>query len=164
LFRRLVDHPSHKFYMAQAMDVLSYKRDVLTQLLLVATILGAFAMSGVVAILVGPNRDRLHRFLFCALCLASLAFIFATALDAVLLPATGRKANLLLPPERIQTLSGLCDGVVWAVIIGALALVTAIGGFGFAFSRRLGCLVGVVAVAVVIILFLYFRSLATALS
>ena len=118
--------------MAILLDILSYKREVLTQLLLVATILGAFSMSGVVALLVGPNRDRLHRFLFVALCVASLAFIFATALDAVLLPATGRKANANLTPEKIQTLLILCDSVVCSVILGAVALVVAGSHFGSA--------------------------------
>ncbi|HAM70600.1 MAG TPA: hypothetical protein DCM86_03040 [Verrucomicrobiales bacterium] len=150
--------------MASLLDILSYKREILTQLLLVATILGAFSMSGVVAILVGPSRDRLHQFLFSMLCVASLTFIFATALDAVLLPATGRKANVNLAPERIRTLLTLCDMVVWTVIVGALSLVTAIAGFGFVFSRRLGYLICGIATAVVIVLFWTFRALSHALA
>lgn len=146
------------------LDILAYKREILTQLLLVATILGAFSMSGVVAILVGPNRDNLHRFLFFILCIASLSFIFATALDAVLLPATARKANLTLTAEKIQALSGLCDGVVWAVILGAVSLVTAIGSFGFVFSRRMGILVATAAFTVAVVLFFHFRALSVALS
>lgn len=142
----------------------AYKTRDPPQLLLVATILGAFSMSGVVAILVGPNRDTLHRFLFFVLCIASLSFIFATALDAVLLPATARKANLNLTADKIEALSSLCDGVVWAVILGAVALVTAIGSFGFVFSRRLGFLVAAAAVTVAVVLFLHFRALSVALS
>jgi hypothetical protein len=112
---------------------------VLTQFLLVATILGAFAMSGVVALLVGPNRDRLHRFLFAALCIASLAFIFATALDAVLLPASRRGVNER-QPEAVAALLRLGDAVIWGVIVGALALVVAQAASGFAFSHGVGVL------------------------
>ena len=150
--------------MPLLLDIHSYKHEDLTQLLLVAMIFGAFSMSGVVAILIRPNRDRLNRFLFLALSVASLAFIFVTALNAVLLPATARKANMDLSPETIRTLGALCDGVVWAVIPGAMALVTAIGSFGFTFSRRLGFVTRRAADTVVIIWFCYYPGLSAALS
>jgi hypothetical protein len=146
--------------VSKLLDFLSYKREVLTQMLLVATILGAFSMSGVVALLVGPHRDRLHRFLFVTLCLASLAFIFATALDAILLPVTGRKTNASLPPQKLAGLLALGDVVIWSMIAGALALMVAMGGFGFAFSRRLGWLSAGAAALAVSLLILEFLNLA----
>ena len=149
--------------MPQLLDILSYKREILTQLLLVATILGAFSMSGVVALLVGPNRDRLHRVLFLGLCFASLSFIFATALDAVLLPATGRPANARLTPEKILELHRLCDIVVYAVIVGAFALLAAISGFGFAFSRRVGWVMFAAGLFTLVFLISQFIHLARAL-
>ena len=150
--------------MDQLLDILSYKRAMLTQLLLVATIFGAFSMSGVVALLVGPNRDRLHRFLFVTLCLASLAFIFAASLDAVWLPASARKANSQLSPERLRALLDLGDYVVEAVVLGAFTLVAAVSGFGFAFSRRLGWVVAALGIASAVLLVVLFRKLDIALS
>lgn len=126
-------------------DVVAYKREALAQFLLVATILGAFSMSGLVALLTGARRDRLHGFLFAALALASLAFVFATALDAVLLPVMRRRPSEL-EPEVAAGLLRLGDAVIWGVIVGALALLAGLSVSGFVFSRRLGVLVLVAAV------------------
>jgi hypothetical protein len=128
-------------------DRLAYARELLSQLLLVATIFGGFSIGGVVALLVAPERDRLRGYLFLMLCASSLAFIFATSLDAVLLPAAKRPAS-----ERdAQVVAGLlqlAEVVAWSVIAGTACLWSAIAAFGFAFSRRLGILVLAIAVPV----------------
>src|SRR5439155_23371630 len=86
-------------------DQLLYKRAVLEQLLIVATIFGAFSVSGVIALLVAPARGRLRTYIFLALCVASLAFIFATALDAILLPGMHRDPSA----QTQRELRGLLD-------------------------------------------------------
>lgn len=130
-------------------DILDYKREALTQLLIVATIFGAFSISGAVALLASDVRGRLRSFLFSALSVASLAFIFATSLDAIVLPATHRSPSARSVRE-VQGLQDLGDVVIWAVMIGALSLIVSIGGFGFAFSRRIGWLIFAAALATLI--------------
>jgi amino acid transporter len=134
-------------------DVVAYKREVLVQFLLVATILGAFSMSGLVALLTGARRDRLHSFLYATLALASLAFVFATALDAILLPVMRRRSSEL-EPEVAAGLLRLGDAVIWGVIVGTLALVGGLAVSGFVFSGRMGVLM-LAAVALTIALFLW---------
>ena len=119
--------------------VVADKREVLSQLLIVASLLGAFSMSGAIALLVGHNRDRLHRLLFGLLAGASLAFILATTLDAIILPAAGMVVQRQRPQE-VSALLQLGDVVIWGVIAGALALLLALGCSGFTFSRGLGLL------------------------
>jgi hypothetical protein len=140
-------------------DVIAYKHEVLAQFLLVATILGAFSMSGLIAVLTGNRRDRLHSFLFVALALACMAFVFATALDAILLPMMRRRASNV-QPEIAAGLLRLGDVVVWGVIAGTLALVAALAGCGFAFSRRLGVLLLAAAVLAVALFVWYAWQLA----
>ena len=123
--------------LAQLVDMLDYSREVLGQLLLVATIFGAFSISGVIALLVATERSRLRSFLFLMLGISSLAFIFATSLDALLLPATKRPASLK-DPVIVAGLLQLADVVVWAMIVGTSTLMAAVAGFGFACSRRIG--------------------------
>ena len=149
--------------MNQLIDILSYKREVLTQLLLVATIFGAFSMSGVVALLVAPERGRLRSFMFLTLCGASLAFIFATILDALILPAAGRMATQSKERAVVGMLN-LGDVVIWAVVIGASALATAIASFGFEFSRRMGFVVLLISAVTLLALVASFWYLADVLS
>jgi hypothetical protein len=126
--------------LAELVDRLGYSRELLGQLLLVATIFGAFSISGVVALLVAPERRPLRNFLFLTLSASSLAFIFATSLDAILLPASKRAASLR-DADTVAGLLQLADVVVWSVIVGTAALMTSVAGFGFAYSRRLGFIV-----------------------
>jgi hypothetical protein len=130
-------------------DQLLYKRAVLEQLLIVATIFGAFSVSGVIALLVAPTRDRLRTYIFLALCVASLAFIFATALDALLLPGMHRDPSGQTQRE-VRGLLDLGEAPIWGVLVGTLALIAALGGFGFAFSRRLGWIVLALSLATLV--------------
>ncbi len=66
--------------MTTIQDLLQFRAQALSQFLLVATIFGAFAMSGVIALLAAHERARLRSVLFVLLSLASVAFIFATLL------------------------------------------------------------------------------------
>lgn len=132
--------------MEQLNDFIAFKRSFLTQLLFVASIFGAFSVSGVVALLVSEKRDRLRTFLFASLCLSSIAFIAAATLDAILLPAMGRTPPARTPAEA-HALLDLGEIAIWSVLIGALLLIVSIGGFGFAFSRRLGWFVAAVSAA-----------------
>jgi hypothetical protein len=132
--------------LEQLNDFIAFKRAFLTQLLFVASIFGAFSVSGVVALLVSEKRDRLRGFLFTSLCLSSIAFLAAAALDAILLPAMGRTPPARTPAEA-HALLELGEFAIWSVLIGALFLIVAIGGFGFAFSRRTGWFVAVVSAA-----------------
>lgn len=50
-------------------------------------------------------------------------------------------------PRAIQGLLDMGEVVVWSVILGTLTLVTAVGLFGFLFSRRTGWFVLVSATA-----------------
>lgn len=68
--------------MEQLLDIMAYKREVLGQFLLVASILGAFAINGVIGLVTSAARGRLQAVVFGLLSFASLAFVFAAALDA----------------------------------------------------------------------------------
>jgi hypothetical protein len=126
--------------MAKLLDIMAYKREILTQLLMVATIFGAFSVSGIVALLVADRKGHLFHFFFLMLSLASLAFIFATALDAILLPGMKRDESAYTA-EQVVGLLNLGDFVIWAILIGTLALGAAVAGFGFVFSRTIGLVV-----------------------
>ncbi len=143
---------------AQLVDILIFKRHVLQQFLAVASIFGGFAVTGVVALRADAHRDRVHALAFGAMATAAIAFIFATALDAVWLPLS----NL----ERLRTISGLQtlldigESVVWAIIVGAVSLVIAVGLFGFARSRQMGIFVLVVTTIAAVIFVLNVLALA----
>jgi hypothetical protein len=132
----------------QLLDMMAYKREVLTQLLLVATIFGAFSVSGVVALLVADRRNHLFHFFFLMLTFASLAFIFATALDAILLPGM-KRTEAGYTADQVRGLMQLGDVVIWSVLVGTLALSIAIAGFGFVFGRTIGIIVLVMSTATV---------------
>lgn len=117
------------------LDVLDYKREVMSQMLLVTTLLAVLAMSGVAAIIAAPERGRLRSFLLAVLIVSTLAFIFATVLDALMLPGMKRTIQ---NAAQARALLDLSDGVIWGAILGTVSLLVAIAGLGFLFSRRLG--------------------------
>ena len=117
-------------------DILDYKRQVLEQFLTVASIFGGFAITGIVALRAEERRDRLHASAFFALAAAAMAFILATALDAIWLPIS--RLEKLDTAEKLQAVLTVGDIVVWSVIVGAISLVIAVCSFGFAHSRRMG--------------------------
>src|SRR5579883_629902 len=124
--------------MPQLLEMLAHKRELLTQILLVASILGAFSVSGLVALMVGEARAKLHRFLFLSLCIAALAFIFAMTIAAILLPVM---SMTLKTPGPVWTLLYLSQFVDLSMLIGYMALFAAVGGMGFTYSRRIGYIV-----------------------
>ena len=130
--------------MERLNDLIAFTRALLTQFLLVASIFGAFSISGVVAFMVSERRDRLQSFLFAVLCLSSIAFLAAAAPDASLLPAMGRIPPARNPAEADALLS-LADVAILSVLMGTSLLLLAIGGFGFAFSRRMGWFIAIIS-------------------
>lgn len=132
------------------LDILTYKRLILEQLLSVSSIFGGFAITGVIAMRTERHRDRIHSLAFGALVVASVALIFATALDAIWLPLS-HSPHVLQSVAGVQRLLVTGDSVAWAVLLGAASLMASISLFGFSRSRRMGYFVlTVTAVAVVV--------------
>ncbi|MFT3878992.1 MAG: hypothetical protein QM703_04950 [Gemmatales bacterium] len=117
--------------------MLQFRRETLSQMLIAATIFGAFAIGGAVAILSSAHRERIFRYLLLMLSLSSLIYIFATCFDVILL-TTLKNDQLKQQPAQLQQLLPLTHVVTYSVMLGTLVLVSAIAGFGFVFSRRLG--------------------------
>jgi hypothetical protein len=132
-------------------DILDYERQVLELFLTVASIFGGFAIAGMIALRAEERRDRLHTLSFLALALAATAFIFATALDSVWLPVS-RLVRLKTAPQ-LQAVLTVGDVIAWAVSIGTVSLLIAVGTFGFARSRRIGWTVLGIAIAAGIVFF-----------
>ncbi len=122
--------------MDQLIETLAFRREALVNFLLVSTILGAFAMSGVFALLTASTASRLRSFLFLILTAASLLFVLATALAVIILPAMGRAGSLVA--SQIQGLLSLYRVVMLSIVVGTFLLVSALGGLGFMVSRRVG--------------------------
>lgn len=122
--------------MDQLIETLAFRREALVNFLLVSTILGAFAMSGVFALLTLSSASRLRSSLFLILTAASLLFVLATALAVVILPAMGRPDSLAA--SQIQGLLSLYRVVMASIIVGTFLLVASLGGIGFLVSRRVG--------------------------
>ncbi len=122
--------------MADIQNLLHFRGQALTQFVLVATIFGAFAMSGVIALLAGHERARLRSALFVLLSLASLIFVFATVLSVIILPFMG--AGVVVSDKAARGLLFLYAIVVVSIILGTLLLVAGIAGVGFMVSKRVG--------------------------
>jgi len=142
------------------LDILGYKRQVLEQFLTVASIFGGFAVTGVIGLRAEAHRDRVHSLAFGALAMASIAFIFATALDAIWLPMSRLSRLRTVPALRTVLATG--DAVIWANLLGAVGLLAAVGLFGFARSRRMGIFVLLLAVLAAVVFVLNVWALAHA--
>ena len=118
-------------------DILQFKREVMNQVPLVSTLLAAIAMTAAAALIAAPERGTLRSSLLVAFTSATLLFIFATVLDASILPAMKRPGTLQ-NAHQIQGLLNLSQVVVWVLLLGILILFAAIGGLGFTYSRRIG--------------------------
>jgi hypothetical protein len=122
--------------MPNLQELLNFRGQALSQFVLVATILGAFSMSGVIALIATHERARLRSSVFVLLAAASLAFILATLISVLILPfMTGHAA---LPDKSIRGLLFLYSVVVFSIITGTLLLVAGLAGAGFMVSRRVG--------------------------
>lgn len=139
------------------MGILGYKRQVLEQLLSVASIFGGFAVTGVIALRTDTVRDRVHTFAFGAMAVAAVSFLFATAFDAIWLPIS-RNVNFR-SAEAAQAVIATGDAVVWAVLLGAVSLTAAVGLLGYARSRGMGRFVLALAVAALVVFALVTRAL-----
>src|SRR5262245_6589620 len=118
-------------------DILDFKREVMNQVPVVSTLLAVLAMSVVTVLVAGAERGRLRSYLLVSLTACSLVFLFATVLDASIMPAMKRGATLH-SAGQIQGLLNLSQVVVWAVLAGTVVLFGAIGALGFVYSRRIG--------------------------
>jgi hypothetical protein len=125
---------------------MDYKREVMSQMLLVTTLLAVLAMSGVAAIIAAPERGRLRSFLMASLIVSTLAFIFATVLDAIMLPGMKRAVPTV---AQARALLDLSDAVIWGSILGTVSLLVGISGLGFLLSRRLGLVATAASVVMV---------------
>lgn len=122
--------------MPDIQGLLHFRGQALGQFVLVATIFGAFAMSGVIALISTHEKARLRAALFVLLSLASLFFVFATVLSVMILPFMG--AGMEVPDKAARGLLFLYAVVVVAIIAGTLLLLSGIAGVGFMISRRVG--------------------------
>jgi len=131
------------------LEVLAYKREVLQQLLAVSSIFGGFAVTGMIALRSDGVSGRSGSIAFFAMAVASIAFIFATAFDAIWLPVSHNVEHA--SPATIQTIIALGDSVAWAVIAGTASLATAGALLGFARSRMMGVVIMIMTLGAVAI-------------
>lgn len=143
------------------LEILTYKREVLEQLLTVSSIFGGFAVTGTIALRSDGEPKASGSVAFLAMAVASVAFIFATAFDAIWLPVSRNVAHASL--TTIQTVISLGDSVAWSVIVGAACLATAGALLGFARSRAMGIVVLVVTLAAVAVFAVNIWILANAI-
>jgi hypothetical protein len=120
--------------MPSVQELLHFRASALSQFLLVATIFGAFSMSGVIALLASHERARLRSALFILLALSSVAFVFATLLAVIILPIMGRD----LPDHIAARMLTLYAVDVVAIILGTILMSIALGLVGFMVSKRAG--------------------------
>lgn len=117
-------------------DLLHFRGQALTQFVLVATIFGAFAMSGVIALIARHERARLRSALFVLLSIASLAFVFATVLSVMILPFMN--SGTPISEKAMRGLLFLYSIVITAIVIGTALLAASLALMGFLVSRRVG--------------------------
>lgn len=125
------------YTLEQLVDTLDFKREVMTQVPLVSTLLAGLAMSGVLVLISSHERSRLRSWLLILLTISSLVFILTTVLDAAILPGMqrfGTRGNA----GQIEGLLNLSEVVVWGLLFGIACLMGAICGLGFMYSRRVG--------------------------
>jgi hypothetical protein len=143
------------------LEILAYKRQVLEQLLTVSSIFGGFAVTGTIALRSDGESHRSGSIAFFAMAVASVAFIFATAFDAIWLPVSHNVEHA--SPATIRTIIALGDSVAWAVIAGTASLATAGALLGFARSRMMGLVIMVITLGAVAVFAVNMWILATAI-
>jgi hypothetical protein len=125
--------------MADVQQLLHFRGQALTQFVLVATIFGAFAMSGVIALIATHEKARIRSFLFVVLAIASLAFIIATLVSVIIIPFMSSGWNV--PDKAALALMRLYAVVVVAIIAGTVLLAVGLASVGFMISRFVGRIV-----------------------
>lgn len=131
----------------QLVDILQFKIEVMSQTPVVSTLLAGVATSGAIFLVSGGERSRLRATLLFLFVVSALCFVFATVLDASIMPAMKRNATLR-DEAQIRGLLRLSSIVVYAIILGLAALVASLGAMGFLYSRRVG--VSILAAAAVL--------------
>jgi len=122
--------------VASLQDILHFRGVALTQFILVATIFGAFSMSGVIALIASHEKARLRSALFILLSLASLAFVFATLVSVLILPFM--TSDWEQTDKAVRGLLFLYAVVVSAIMLGTALLGAGVAGIGFMVSPRAG--------------------------
>ncbi|MFO0832732.1 MAG: hypothetical protein U0637_12935 [Phycisphaerales bacterium] len=122
--------------MHDAQTLLHFRGQALTQFLLVATIFGAFAMGGVIALIAHHEKQRLRSFLFIVLSVASMAFVLASALSVLVIPFA--TSSMDLSDRATDGLNTLYRVAVDTMMLGMALLAVGLGALGFMVSRRAG--------------------------
>jgi hypothetical protein len=122
--------------MQHLLDLLHFRGQALGQFVLVASILCAFSMSGVVAMIAAHERAKLRSAVFVLLVLASLSFILATLVSVMILPFMNE--HVQLTERAVRGLLFLYSVVVFAIILGTLLLSAGLAAAGYMVSVRVG--------------------------
>lgn len=122
--------------MHDAQTLLHFRGQALTQFLLVATIFGAFAMGGVIALIANHEKQRLRSFLFVVLSVASIAFVLASALSVLVIPFA--TSSMGLSDRATHGLNTLYRITIDTMMLGMALLAVGLGALGFMVSRRVG--------------------------
>lgn len=126
----------HPLDLPHLLDLLHFRGQALGQFVLVATILCAFSMSGVVAMIAAHERVKLRSAVFVLLALASLSFIVATLVSVMILPFMNE--HVQLAERAVRGLLFLYSVVVFTIILGTLLLSAGLAAAGYMVSRRVG--------------------------
>lgn len=129
--------------LQQLLSQLRFRHDALEQLVVVATVLAGFSISGALTLLTSHQTRRLRAALFGTLTAAALAFTFATILAVILLPHMARTD--WTSPASITGLLGLYRIHIYSVALGTVLLLVAIGGLGWLVSPRVGTITATLA-------------------
>lgn len=122
---------------ASLLVALNFKIEVMSQVLIVSTLLAGVAMGIATTLLSVSERGRLRTVTFVCFTIAALLFIIGTLMDVCILPAMKHHAQL--PDARvIPGLITLSRVVVFELLAGLVVLTGGIGLLGFSYSRRAG--------------------------
>ncbi|MCX5691734.1 MAG: hypothetical protein NTV94_18405 [Planctomycetota bacterium] len=116
---------------------LNFKIEVMSQVLIVSTLLAGIAIGIATTLLSASERSRLRTLTFVCFTIAALLFIIGTLMDVCILPAMKHHAQN--PDERvIPGLITLSRVVVFELLAGLAVLTGGIGLLGFSYSRKAG--------------------------
>lgn len=130
--------------LEQLVDILQFKTEVMSQVPVVTTLLAGVAASCALVLAGGPERSRLRGALLAVFTVSALVFVFATVLDASILPGMKRQGTLR-SAGAIRGLLHLSSLVVYAILAGILLLNAGLACLGFLHSRRTGAAVAAAA-------------------
>ena len=117
-------------------ELLHFQGQALQQFVLVASIFGAFSMSGVIALIASHEKASLRSVLFVLLSFASLAFIFSTVVAVTIMPFMSEGVHVT--DDSARGLLVLYRVAVLSILLGTMLLFAGLAGVGFMVSRRVG--------------------------